>query len=233
MCVLHLGNLQLRNLSEEEGNESVSATQVQLDLREKTKLAFLSSCALSRSPSVLAITAVDGFKSKRSIRLVNLNKATLYIFSSLHNSLEVSSIPGLSSKWSSTWQLRTEVGQSLASSGHFWRGGMRRGDAWWQRRGGKVGKKGTTPEGVDVFNPLCAQLSFSLNVAERKWKLRVGSSDQHISIVCCKSDTMWPGRKPKDVMDTWNVKINSRRDPVFSEGLGQCQNYWYLLHLRC
>ena len=43
MCVLHLGNLQLRNLSEEEGNESVSATQVQLDLREKTKLAFLSS----------------------------------------------------------------------------------------------------------------------------------------------------------------------------------------------
>ena len=66
MCVLHLGNLQLRNLSEEEGNESVSATQVQLDLREKTKLAFLSSCALSRSPSVLAITAVDGCKSKRS-----------------------------------------------------------------------------------------------------------------------------------------------------------------------
>ena len=43
MCVLHLGNLQLRNLSEEEGNESVSATQVQLDLREKTKLPFLSS----------------------------------------------------------------------------------------------------------------------------------------------------------------------------------------------
>ena len=31
-----------------------------------------------------------------------------------------------------------------------------------------MGKKGTTPEGVDVFNPLCAQLSFSLNVAERK-----------------------------------------------------------------
>ena len=40
MCVLHLGNLQLRNLSEEEGNESVSATQVQLDLREKTNLAI-------------------------------------------------------------------------------------------------------------------------------------------------------------------------------------------------
>ena len=34
--------------------------------------------------------------------------------------------------------------------------------------GWKVGKKGATPEGVDVFNPLCAQLSFSLNVAERK-----------------------------------------------------------------
>ena len=40
MCVLHLGNLQFRNLSEEEGNESVSATQVQLDLREKTNLAI-------------------------------------------------------------------------------------------------------------------------------------------------------------------------------------------------
>ena len=66
MCVLHLGNLQLRNLSEEEGNESVSATQVQLDLREKTKLANYHHCALSRSPSVLAITAVDGSKSKRS-----------------------------------------------------------------------------------------------------------------------------------------------------------------------
>ena len=66
MCVLHLGNLQLRNLSEEEGNESVSATQVQLDLREKTKLANYHHRALSRSPSVLTITAVDGCKSKRS-----------------------------------------------------------------------------------------------------------------------------------------------------------------------
>ena len=55
MCVLHLGDLQPRNLSEEEGNESVSATQVQLDLWEKTKLASLSSWLLSRSPSVLAM----------------------------------------------------------------------------------------------------------------------------------------------------------------------------------
>ena len=43
-----------------------------------------------------------------------------------------------------------------------------------------MGKKGATPEGVDVFNPLCAQLSFFLNVAERKWKLSIASSDQHI-----------------------------------------------------
>ena len=53
MCVLHLGDLQPRNLSEEEGNESVSATQVQLDLREKTKLASLSSLR-----TIITITAV-------------------------------------------------------------------------------------------------------------------------------------------------------------------------------
>ena len=97
MCVLHLGNLQLRNLSEEEGNESVSATQVQLDLREKTKLPFLSSCALSRSPSVLAITAVDGrAREAGSIRLVNLNKATLY---SVHLLIFAQQFGGVLDSW--------------------------------------------------------------------------------------------------------------------------------------
>ena len=65
MCVLHLGNLQFRNLSEEEGNESVSATQVQLDLREKTKLAFLSSLR-TITITISACHHCGGCQSKRS-----------------------------------------------------------------------------------------------------------------------------------------------------------------------
>ena len=34
------------------------------------------------------------------------------------------------------------------------------------------------------------------------------------------SDTMWPGRKPKHVMDIWEENKNTKRRFVFWEGLG-------------
>ena len=104
--------------------KSCSSTQIIWEMALFFGKIYTAGTNFTRPPVVTVATNLNSStvdaraREAGSTRLVNLNKAIVYIFSSLHNSMEVSSIPGLGSKWSSTWQLRKEVGQSLASSGH-------------------------------------------------------------------------------------------------------------------